>query len=95
MHGVGGAWGAIATGIFCTVAIGGTPGLIDGNVGQVGIQAISVLATAGYSLVLTMAILFVLDKVPGLGLRVSEPDEDVGLDLAAHGERGTVGDGAD
>jgi len=95
VHGVGGAWGAVATGIFCTAAIGGTAGLIDGNAGQVGIQVVSVLATTAYSFVLTIAILFVLDKVPGLGLRVSEPDEDVGLDLAAHGERGTVGDGAD
>ena len=95
VHGIGGIWGAIATGIFAAEAIGGTPGLIEGNAEQVGIQAIGVIATLIYSGVVTFIILFILDKIPGLGLRSEESDEDLGLDLAAHGEQATVRDGAD
>ena len=96
VHGIGGIWGAIATGIFTVSAIsGGTEGLIEGNPSQVGIQAIGVVATLLYSGVVSFVILFILDKIPGLGLRASEPDEDIGLDLASHGEQATVRDGAD
>ena len=50
VHGIGGIWGAIATGIFALEAItGGTKGLIEGNVGQIGIQAVGVIATVAYS----------------------------------------------
>jgi Amt family ammonium transporter len=95
VHGVGGIWGAIATGIFAVAAIGGTAGAIDGNVGQVLTQAIAVIATIAYSFVVTLIILKVLDLIPGLSLRVSNPQEDQGLDLSAHGERAFVRDGAD
>ncbi len=96
VHGIGGIWGAIATGIFTVSAItGGTEGLIEGNPNQVGIQAVGVVATLIYSGVVTFVILFILDKIPGLGLRASESDEDLGLDLASHGEQATVRDGAD
>ena len=95
VHGVGGLWGALATGIFAVAAIGGTSGLIEGNAEIMGTQAIAVLATIGYSLVVTMIILKVLDLIPGLGLRAAESDEDQGLDLTMHGERGYVSDGAD
>ena len=95
VHGVGGLWGAMATGIFAVAAIGGTSGLIEGNAEIMGTQAIAVLATIGYSLVVTMIILKVLDLIPGLGLRAAESDEDQGLDLTMHGERGYVSDGAD
>ena len=95
VHGVGGIWGAIATGIFAVAAIGGTAGAIDGNVGQLGTQALAVVATMVYSFVVTLVILKVLDIIPGLGLRVSPAAEDVGLDIAAHGERAFVSDGAD
>jgi Amt family ammonium transporter len=95
VHGVGGIWGALATGIFAVEAIGGVPGWIEGNFGQMGTQALAVGATLGYSLVVTAVILKVLDLVPGLGLRVDERDEDQGLDIAAHSERGYVSDGAD
>ena len=60
-----------------------------------GTQAIAVLATIGYSLVVTLIILKVLDLIPGLGLRAKESEEDQGLDLTMHGERGYVSDGAD
>ena len=95
VHGIGGIWGAIATGIFALEAISGTKGLIEGNIEQVGIQAVGVVATIVYSGVVSFIILFVLDKIPGLGLRASESDEDLGLDLAVHGEQATVRDGAD
>ena len=95
VHGIGGIWGAIATGIFALEAIGGTSGLIEGNVKQVGIQAVGVVATLIYSGIVTVIIMVILDKIPGLGLRADESDEDLGLDLAAHGEQATVRDGAD
>ena len=95
VHGIGGIWGAIATGIFALEAItGGTKGLIEGNVGQVGIQAVGVIATVAYSGIVSFIILFILDKITGLGLRSDESDEDIGLDLAEHGEQAAVQDGA-
>ena len=67
VHGIGGIWGAIATGIFALEAItGGTKGLIEGNVGQVGIQAVGVIATVAYSGIVSFIILFILDKFPVL-----------------------------
>ena len=95
IHGVGGIWGAIATGIFAAAAIGGTAGAIDGNAGQLVTQVLAVVATIAYSFIVTFIILKVLDLIPGLGLRVSPEAEDVGLDIAAHGERAFVSDGAD
>ena len=53
------------------------------------------VATLIYSGIVTVIIMFILDKIPGLGLRADESDEDLGLDLAAHGEQATVRDGAD
>jgi Amt family ammonium transporter len=91
VHGVGGIWGAIATGIF---AVGGI-GLIDGDAKVLGYNAIAVLSTIAYSFIVTFVILKVLDVIPGLGLRADEADEDAGLDIALHGERAYVGDGAD
>jgi Amt family ammonium transporter len=87
VHGVGGAWGMIAAGIFATVAVNaaGANGLIHGNPGQLGAQALAVGVTLVYSLIATLVILRVLDLV--LGLRVSEEEERVGLDMSQHGER--------
>ncbi len=93
VHGVGGIWGALATGIFTVEAFAGTPGLVNGNVEQLGIQALGVVATLAYSFIATLIILKVLDLI--LGLRVSERDEAIGLDVASHGERAFVSDGAD
>ena len=96
VHGVGGIWGALATGIFAVAAIGGTGGLIeDGNGEQFLAQLIAVVASMGYSFVVTFIILKVLDLVPGLGLRVTEEQEDQGLDVTLHGERAFESDGAD
>lgn len=95
VHGVGGLWGAIATGIFAASAVGGVSGLIEGNPGQVVTQIIACTATIAYSFTVTLIILKVLDIIPGLGLRVTENNEDQGLDLSSHGERAFVSDGAD
>ena len=88
VHGVGGAWGAIATGIFAVAAVGGANGAIHGNIGQLGTQAIAVGATMGYSFAMTLLVLKVLDVT--LGLRVSGEEEVLGLDIAQHGERAYV-----
>jgi Amt family ammonium transporter len=88
VHGVGGAWGAIATGVFAVAAVGGANGALHGNVGQLGTQAIAVGATMGYSFVMTLLILKLLDVT--LGLRVSPEEETLGLDIAQHGERAYV-----
>ena len=89
VHGIGGAWGAIATGIFCVAAL--TPdkagGLLDmGNFHRVQVQVIAVAATFAYSFVATFILARIVDAT--LGLRVGEEDERVGLDLACHGETG-------
>ena len=95
VHGIGGIWGALATGIFTVEAFAGVPGLVNGSGEQLGIQFVGVLATLVYSFVASLIILKVLDLIPGLGLRVSERDESIGLDVTAHGERAYVSDGAD
>lgn len=95
VHGVGGIWGAIATGIFAIESIGGTAGLIEGNPGVMGPQIIAVIVTIAYSLIVTLIILKVLDIIPGLGLRVTEQEENEGLDISSHGERSYIQDGAD
>ena len=52
------------------------------------------MGTLAYSFVVSFVILYVLDKIPGLGLRVEQEEEDQGLDLSAHGEQASVNDGA-
>ena len=94
VHGIGGIWGCIATGIFAVESIAGVKGLISGSFDQVWIQIYTAGGTLAYSFILSFAILFVLDKIPGLGLRVSESAESQGLDLAEHGEQAVVNDGA-
>ena len=84
VHGVGGVFGALATGVFATTAINVFPGLIDGNPGQVVTQATAVAATIAYAVVATYVIVKAVDFV--LGLRVPSDEEEVGLDLAVHGE---------
>ncbi|MBT3863576.1 MAG: ammonium transporter [Chloroflexi bacterium] len=91
VHGIGGIWGAIATGIF---AVGGI-GLVDGSAEVLGYNVVATLSTIAYSFVVTFIILKILDVIPGLGLRADEADEDAGLDVSLHGERAYVGDGAD
>ena len=84
VHAVGGASGAILTGVFAVAAYGGTSGLIEGNAGQVLNQCIGVGTVFVYDVVVTLIILKLVDLV--IGLRVSEEVERDGLDLALHGE---------
>jgi ammonium transporter, Amt family len=86
VHGVGGWWGAIATGIFATVAVnpGGANGLLFGNPAQLGIQLIGLLAATLYAGGATWLILKLVDRL--VGLRVPEHDEIRGLDKSQHGE---------
>ncbi|HET7676286.1 MAG TPA: ammonium transporter [Candidatus Limnocylindrales bacterium] len=84
VHGVGGIFGALATGVFAVAAIGGVSGAIEGNLGQVAIQLVAVAATAGFAALATLAIIKAVDLL--LGLRVKPSDEEMGLDLALHGE---------
>ncbi len=88
VHGVGGTWGAIATGLFASKVINsaGNDGLFFGNASLLWKQLISVGAAWVYSFVVTLIILKVLDWT--IGLRVSEEDESDGLDLSQHGESG-------
>jgi Amt family ammonium transporter len=88
VHGVGGTWGALATGLFASKLINeaGNNGLFFGNAGQLGVQALSVIAAWVYSFVVTLILLKILDAT--MGLRITEEDESEGLDLAQHGESG-------
>jgi Amt family ammonium transporter len=88
VHGVGGTWGAFATGLFATTAVNsaGADGLFFGNPSLLANQALSVLAAWVYSFGMTLIILKALDWT--LGLRVSEDHEMSGLDLSQHGETG-------
>jgi Amt family ammonium transporter len=86
IHGVGGALGAILTGVFAAEVWGGEQGLVDGNSALVTENAIGVLAAAAYSAAVTFVILKVLDLT--IGLRVSKDEENEGLDTNLHGEEG-------
>ena len=85
-HGIGGMSGAILTGVFASAAVNmaDADGLFYGNPGQVGIQAIAVLAVAAYCGVMTFIILKVIGLVRPL--RPSEREEARGMDLLNHGE---------
>jgi Amt family ammonium transporter len=87
VHGVGGTWGALATGLFASKAINaaGNDGLFFGNPGQLWVQAVSVVATIIFAVVGTAIILGILKAT--MGLRVLEEDERMGLDLSQHNER--------
>ena len=84
IHGLGGIVGAVLTGVFAVEAIGGTPGLLEGNVEQVGLQIYGVAETLAYSGVMTFILLKLIDAV--IGLRTDDQSERDGLDLALHGE---------
>ncbi|MBU9722057.1 MULTISPECIES: ammonium transporter [Bacillaceae] len=93
VHGTVGVWGTIACGLFATEAFStgvgwGAPGLFyGGGFGQLGVQVLGVVASGLYAFVAAFIILKILDKVLG-GLRVSEEEEIVGLDISEHGSYG-------
>ncbi|HEX2441789.1 MAG TPA: ammonium transporter [Methylomirabilota bacterium] len=86
VHGVGGTWGALATGLFASKAVNdaGGNGLFFGNPGQLWTQIVAVLATFVLAIVATFVILKVVDAL--VGLRVADEDEVAGLDLSQHSE---------
>jgi ammonium transporter, Amt family len=89
VHGVGGIFGALALGVLATAGISGdVGGLLSGNANLLVLQAISVAAAASYSFVVTFGILKLVDLT--IGLRVTEEEEEAGLDLTQHGERGYI-----
>ncbi|MEX2245217.1 MAG: ammonium transporter [Dehalococcoidia bacterium] len=89
VHGVGGLWGALATGIFAVAAYGGVDGLTNGGgFDQLWRQAVGVAVVAPYSFVVTFIILKALDLT--VGIRLNEEDEVAGLDVSQHGERAYV-----
>ena len=84
VHGLGGITGALLTGVFAVEAIGGTPGLLEGNAGQVLIQLEGIGATIVYCAIVTFVLLKIIDAV--MVLRVDEEEEVTGLDYSLHGE---------
>ncbi len=85
VHGLGGAWGAIASGIFAIAYGAPAEGTIDGNMAQLLVQLKGVAFTAVYAPAVSFVILLALRLVFG-SLRVNDEDEDTGLDLALHSE---------
>jgi Amt family ammonium transporter len=89
VHGVGGACGAILTGIFATAALKGinpitSAGLLEGGIRQFGIQVLGVVVVIAYTMTVSLVLLKVLDRI--WGLRVDEECEHRGLDISTHGE---------
>lgn len=87
IHGIGGMWGALATGLFASKAItgaNGAYGLFEGNVSQVGIQLLAVVATTVFCFAGTMALLYVVNLA--VTIRPEIDEERMGLNLSEHGE---------
>jgi len=87
VHGIGGTWGALATGLFASKAVNsaGADGLFFGNPAQLGIQAMAVLVTYVFVFIGTLIILAIVAGITGL--RVTEEEERLGLDLSQHDEK--------
>ena len=87
VHGMGGVWGALATGIFASVAVNsaGADGLLFGNAMQLAKQLAGVAAVGVFAFAATWILGKIVDIT--IGLRVSETEEMVGLDISQHGER--------
>jgi len=86
-HGVSGLWGALATGLFASVAVNsaGANGLFYGNPKLFGIQIVASLAVAAFAFIGTYVLLRLIDRFI-IKLRISSKDEDIGLDVSQHGE---------
>ena len=86
-HGMSSTWGVLATGLFATLDVnaGGANGFFYGNPAQVLIQLTGVIVTILFSFSITFVLAKALDW--SIGLRVTEMEEEVGLDISAHGER--------
>jgi Amt family ammonium transporter len=88
VHGICGLWGALATGLFANPAVNEAgKGLFYGNPKQLWIQMISIVATAVFTAIGTLIVIYITKFITG-GLRVTEETEVAGLDSSVHGERG-------
>jgi len=85
IHGMGGVWGALAVGIFASATVNSYTGLLSGNVAQFTAQIVAVVVSVGYAFVVSYVLARVVDAT--IGLRVTENEEYVGLDISQHGER--------
>ncbi|XAT64854.1 ammonium transporter [Geoglobus acetivorans] len=85
VHGIGGLWGALATGIFAMESVGGYSGLLYGNADQFVAQVIASASAILYAFAVTLFLAKAVDMV--MGLRVTQEEEYVGLDISQHGER--------
>jgi Amt family ammonium transporter len=85
VHGIGGVLGTILLGVFAVEAVGGTAGLIDGNSSFFVKQLISVAAAAAYAFIFTYIMLMIINLITPV--KVSDTDEDAGLDESLHGEK--------
>jgi Amt family ammonium transporter len=89
VHGIGGLAGALCLGLVATPTLtGGAGGLFSGNADLLLAQAIATVSVAGYTVLATLAVLIALDRT--IGLRVSVEEEEIGLDLTQHGQRGYI-----
>jgi ammonium transporter, Amt family len=88
IHGFGGTWGALATGLFASKAVNpaGSDGLFFGHPGQLGIQFVSVAVTIVFAFVMTLILLKAVDAVAGV--RVNDDEEERGMDISMHDEKG-------
>jgi Amt family ammonium transporter len=88
IHGLGGTWGALATGLFASKAVNeaGSNGLFFGNPGQLVIQLISVIVTMVFAFLMTLLILKFVDAI--IGIRIGEEEEQKGMDISLHDESG-------
>ena len=88
IHGLGGTWGALATGLFASTKINpdGANGLFFGNAFQLWIQVVSVAATMVFAFLMTLIILKVVDLL--VGLRITKEEEQKGMDISLHNEAG-------
>lgn len=89
IHGIGGSWGALATGIFASEQYGGVNGLLHGNPGQLWIQFVSVVATWLFCYLVSLFLFKAIDLV--IGLRVDPDSEQAGLDVSEHNETAYTG----
>ncbi|MGD9937569.1 MAG: ammonium transporter [Methanoregulaceae archaeon] len=85
VHGVGGLWGTVMTGVLAVTAVNQFPGLLEGSVHQCLVNMGAALVAVVYAFGVTYLIALAVDRV--MGLRVSEEEEYVGLDISQHGER--------
>jgi Amt family ammonium transporter len=85
IHGMGGVWGTLATGLFAAAAVGGFSGFFEGNVHQFLINALGAFAAVIYAFIMTYVVAIIIDRI--MGMRVTPDEEYVGLDICQHGER--------